>query len=111
MKKERRQGDGEVGLMDENYKTNVPINATLIGTMTTATIVVLAICVLKHYDDTYDNGFIYGIMIIGSAIYLPLVLALIIWHQRKTAKTVPAVFSINAHDLSSAEFELELKKF
>ena len=79
---------------DDNYKTNVPINATLIGTFGTLIVVTLCCLVFTYFTEKSDKtskGGPYSVFIIVSAIHLPLVLALTISHHRKTNQLVPLV--------------------
>ena len=98
--KEKRNRGGEVRLVawkvprtssesyqDDNYKTNVPIYATLIGTLGTATYTVASICVFQYYE----KGLPYGIFVLGSAFYMPLVLTLTIKHHRKKSNQVASM--------------------
>ena len=71
---------------DDNYKTNVPINATMIGTLGTIITLVIAICAFNYFNDENMNGGPYSILIIVSTIHLPLVLTLTIKHHKKTRK-------------------------
>ena len=77
-----------------NYKTNVPIYATLIGTFGTLIVVTLCCLVFTYFTEKSDEsskGGPYSVFIIISAIHLPLVLALTISHHRKTNQVVPLV--------------------
>ena len=79
---------------DDNYKTNVPIYATLIGTCGTLIVVTLCCLVFTYFTEKSDDsskGGPYSVFIIFSAIHLPLVLALTISHHRKTNQVVPLV--------------------
>jgi hypothetical protein len=98
--KEKRNRGGEVRLVawkvprtssesnqDDNYKTNVPIYATLIGTLGTAACTVASICIFQYYE----KGLPYGIFVLGSAFYMPLVLTLTIKHHRKKSNRVASM--------------------
>ena len=79
---------------DNNYKTNVPIYATLIGTFGTLIVVTLCCLVFTYFTEKSDEsskGGPYSVFIIISAIHLPLVLALTISHHRKTNQVAPLV--------------------
>ena len=77
---------------DDNYKTNIPINATLIGTLETVITFGLAILAFKYFDDSDLNGGPYSCMIILSTIHLPLILSLTIKHHKKqTTKVAPTL--------------------
>ena len=79
---------------DNNYKTNVPIYATLIGTFGTLIVVTLCCLVFTYFTEKSDDsskGGPYSVFIIFSAIHLPLVLALTISHHRKTNQVAPLV--------------------
>ena len=74
----------------EDYKTNVPINATLIGTIASA--VSTAIFILSRIF-THDSISltIYCIGLIVSTFQLPLVLVFTIKHHQNTSKVHPVV--------------------
>ena len=79
---------------DGNYKTNVPIYATLIGTFGTLIVVTLCCLVFVYFTEKSDEsskGGPYSVFIVISAIHLPLVLALTISHHRKTNQVAPLV--------------------
>ena len=74
-----------------NYKTNVPINATLIGA--TSTTVGTVIIIFRSLFSESDNivKTIYIGCLVGSVLQIPLVLAFIIKHNKKTSKINPIV--------------------
>ena len=79
-------------VQDDNYKTNVPINATMIGTLGTVVTFGCAISAIKYFDDSDLNGGPYSFMIIFSTIHLPLILSLTIKHHKKqTTKVAPTL--------------------
>ena len=75
-------------VQDDNYKTNVPINATMIGTFVTVMTFGFSISAIKYFDDSDLNGGPYSCMIILSTIHLPLILSLTIKHHKKQATKV-----------------------
>ena len=94
----RNNGSGEVKLapwkvtsnQDKNYKTNVPINATMIGTVYAAVSISFGVWISILYKD--DIGTTYCISVISSTLQLPAVLAFTIKHHRKnSSKTAPVV--------------------
>ena len=79
-------------VQDDNYKTNVPINATMIGTLSTVITFGFSISAIKYFDDSDLNGGPYSCMIILSTIHLPLILSLTIKHHKKqTTKVAPTL--------------------
>ena len=74
-----------------NYKTNVPINATLIGA--TSTTVGTVIIIFRSLFSESDNiaKTIYIGCLVGSVLQIPLVLAFTIKHHKKTSKINPVV--------------------
>jgi hypothetical protein len=77
---------------DDNYKTNVPINATMIGTIITVITIGFGISAVKYFDDSDLNGGPYSCMIILSTIHLPLILSLTIkYHKKQTTKVAPTL--------------------
>jgi hypothetical protein len=77
---------------DDNYKTNVPINATMIGTLSTVITFGCGISALKYFDDSDLNGGPYSCLITLSTIHLPLILSLTIKHHKKqTTKVAPTL--------------------
>ena len=73
---------------DNNYKTNVPINATLINAV--ATIVLNIFLILFNVSDTLFKV-IFVVWFVASAVQMPLVLAFTIKHHKKTSKINPIV--------------------
>ena len=79
-------------VQDDNYKTNIPINATMIGTLSTVITFVCGISAIKYFDDSDLNGGPYSCLIILSTIHLPLILSLTIKHHKKqTTKVAPTL--------------------
>jgi hypothetical protein len=80
---------------EDNYKTNVPINATLIGAAATAaatagaTIVVILRSLFG--GSIYILRFIYIGWLVNSVIQIPLVLAFTIKHHKKASRINPVV--------------------
>ena len=75
---------------DNNYKTNVPINATLIGALTTT---IFATTFLIYRFIVSDTLFkvVFVVWFIASAVQMPLVLAFTIKHHKNTSKINPVV--------------------
>ena len=92
---------------DDNYKTNVPIYATLIGTCGTLIVVTLCCLVFTYFTEKSDDsskGGSYSVFIIISGIHLPLVLVLTISHHRKTnqvAALVPTTLQFHEENVKS----------
>ena len=79
-------------VQDDNYKSNVPINATMIGTLSTVITFVCGISAIKYFDDSDLNAGPYSCLIIFSTIHLPLILSLTIKHHKKqTTKVAPTL--------------------
>ena len=76
---------------DDNYKTNVPINATLIGSFGTAVYMVLGILIVNNLDNEGSNAGLYSILVIITTIHLPLVLAFTIKYNKKNNKVTPII--------------------
>ena len=74
---------------DSNYKTNVPINATLIGAV--AAIVPTVFLIYRFIESDTFFKVIYVVWFVASAIQIPLVLAFTIKHHKKTSKINPVV--------------------
>ena len=74
---------------DNNYKTNVPINATLIGAVAT----IVTTIFLIHRFIVSDTLFkvIFVVWFIASAVQMPLILAFTIKHHKKTSNVNPVV--------------------
>ena len=74
---------------DNNYKTNVPINATLIGAVAT----IVTTIFLIHRFIVSDTLFkvIFVVWFIASAVQMPLILAFTIKHHKNTSKNNPVV--------------------
>ena len=75
---------------DINYKTNVPINATMIGTVAS---IVPTIFHLYRFigPDFYSQSFMLVFLLLARAVQMPLVLAFTIKHHKKTSKINPVV--------------------
>ena len=74
---------------EDNYKTNVPINATLIGATVTA--VSTAFFILSRiFINDFIALIIYCIVLIASTVQMPLVLVFTIKHHN-TSKVNPVV--------------------
>ena len=75
---------------DNNYKTNVPINATLIGAVA---VVALPSLFLFYRFIESDNFFmvIFVLWFVVKAFQIPLVLAFTIKYHKKTSKINPVV--------------------
>ena len=91
MKKKRNSGCSDNTIIpwrvssnqDNNYKTNVPINATLIGSAATIVITLGVICRSLFSESTT----ILAICSLAAGMFqIPLVLAFTIKHQNKTSK-------------------------
>ena len=75
---------------DNNYKTNVPINATMIGTM--ASIVPIVLHLPRFIGlDLYSESFMLFALLLARAVQMPLVLAFTIKHHKKASKINPVV--------------------
>ena len=74
-----------------NYKTNVPINATLIGAASTtvSTVFIIFRSLFSESDNIAKT--IYIGCLVGSVLQIPLVLAFTIKHHKKTSKINPVV--------------------
>ena len=91
MIKKRNSGHGDTltpwrvsSNQDNNYKTNVPINATLISAAATTVTTVFLIF-------RFIGSQIYAVWFVASAVQMPLVLAFTIKHHKKTSKINPVV--------------------
>ena len=74
---------------DNNYKTNVPINATLIGAVATIFLYIFLIYRFIRSDTFYKVIFV--VWFVASIFQMPLVLAFTIKHHKKTSKINPVV--------------------
>ena len=96
-------------VQDDNYKTNVPINATMIGTLSTVITLGCGISAIKYFDDSDLNGGPYSGLIILSTIHLPLILSLTIKHHKKqttkVAPTLPKTLQFHENDGTSGQVE------
>ena len=74
-----------------NYKTNVPINATLIGagSTTVSTVFIIFMSLFRESDNIVKT--IHIGCLVTSVLQIPLVLAFIIKHNKKTSKINPIV--------------------
>ena len=96
MKKKRNSGRSDVPItlwsvssnQDENYKTNVPINATLIGSVATI-VVTLGVFFRSLFSESTT---ILGMFsLVAGMFQIPMVLAFTIKHQNKNSKINPVV--------------------
>ena len=76
---------------NENYKSNVPINATLIGGFITAVNMICGPLIFHYVGKKDSSGGPYSILVILSTIHLPLVLAFTIKYNKKNNKVAPNV--------------------
>ena len=75
---------------EDNYKTNVPINATLIGAIASA--VSTAIFILSRiFTNDSTSLIVYCVGLIVSTFQMPLVLIFTIKHRKNTSKVHPVV--------------------
>ena len=74
-----------------NYKTNVPINATLIGAGSTSVCTVFTIFMSLFRESDNIVKTIHIGCLVTSVLQIPLVLAFIIKHNKKTSKINPVV--------------------
>ena len=96
MIKKRNSGHGDTltpwrvsSNQDNNYKTNVPINATLIGAM--ATIVPNVFIIYRFIESDTFFKFIYIVWFVANIARMPLVLFFTIKHHTKASKINPVV--------------------
>ena len=73
---------------DNNYKTLVPINATLIGSVAT---IVVTLGVIFRSLFSESTTILAMITLVAGMLQIPLVLAFTIKHQNKTSKINPVV--------------------
>ena len=73
---------------DDNYKTNVPINATLIGSVAT---IVVTLGVIFRSMFSESTTILAICTLVAGMFQIPLVLAFTIKHQNKTSKINPLV--------------------
>ena len=78
---------------EENYRSNVPIYATLIGAFVTTLNLIFAPLILRFLDnkDISKGGLYYSILVMISTIHLPLVLAFTIKYNKKNNIVAPIV--------------------
>ena len=86
-----------------NYKTNVPINATLIGAAATTVSTIFIIFRSLFGESDIIMTIMTTVWLLASVIQIPLVLAFTIKHQKKKSKINPVVpktlqFHDNEHD-------------
>ena len=86
-----------------NYKTNVPINATLIGAAATTVSTIFIIFRSLFGESDTIMTIMTTVWLVASVIQIPLVLAFTIKHQKKKSKINPVVpetlqFHDNEHD-------------
>ena len=70
---------------DNNYKTNVPINATLISTIAAGVSLFAIIWMGIFLENEILTKLTYGVVIIVSAFQMPLVVAFTVKHHKKTS--------------------------
>ena len=75
---------------EDNYKTNVPINATLIGAIASAVSTAIFIFSRIFTNDSISK-IVYCIGLIVSTFQMPLVLIFTIKHRKNTSKVHPVV--------------------
>ena len=75
---------------EDNYKTNVPINATLIGAIVSAVSTTIFILSRIFINDSISS-IVYCIGLIVSTFQMPLVLIFTIKHHKNTSKVHPLV--------------------
>ena len=107
MNKKRNSGHSETitpwrvsSNQDNNYKTYVPINATLIGSVAT---IVVTLGVIFRSLFSESTTILAMITLVAGMLQIPLVLAFTIKHQNKTSKINPVVpktlqFHDGSHD-------------
>ena len=96
MKKKRNSGRSDYTItpwrvssnQDDNYKTNVPINATLIGSAATI-VVTFGVIFRSLFSESTTILAIFSL--VAGMFQIPLVLAFTIKHQNNTAKINPVV--------------------
>ena len=95
MKKKRNSGRGDsiipwrvTSNRDDNYKTNVPINATLIGSVAT---IVVTLGVIFRSLFSESTTIIVLFSLVAGMFQIPLVLAFTIKHHKKTSNVNPVV--------------------
>ena len=96
MKKKRNSGRSDYTItpwrvssnQDDNYKTNVPINATLIGSAATI-VVTLGVIFRSLFSESTTILAIFTL--VAGMFQIPMVLTFTIKHQNKTSKINPVV--------------------
>jgi hypothetical protein len=73
---------------DDNYKTNVPINATLIGSVATI-VVTLGVIFRSLFSESTTIVVLFSL--VAGMFQIPLVLAFTIKHHKKTSNINPVV--------------------
>ena len=73
---------------DDNYKTNVPINATLIGSIATI-VVTLSVIFRSLFSESTTIVVLFSL--VAGMFQIPLVLAFTIKHHNKTSNINPVV--------------------
>ena len=73
---------------DDNYKTNVPINATLIGSVATI-VVTLSVIFRSLFSESTTIVVLFSL--VAGMFQIPLVLAFTIKHHNKTSNINPVV--------------------
>ena len=96
-----------------NYKTNVPINATLIGAAATTVSTIFIIFRSLFGESDTIMTIMTTVWLVASVIQIPLVLAFTIKHQKKKSNINPVVPKTlqfhddehDSHDISNEENE------
>ena len=93
-----------------NYKTNVPVNATLIGTAATALSSIFMIFRSLYGESDTIMDIMITVWFVASVIQIPLVLAFTMKHQKKKSKINPVVpktlqFHEDEHDFDDISNE------
>ena len=74
---------------NENYKTNVPINATIISTLAVGGAVLVSVLIPKFLEYVALMDVTYCIVILISTFQMPLVVAFTVKHRKKASKVNP----------------------
>ena len=74
---------------NENYKTNVPINATIISTLAVGGAVLVSVLIPKFLQYVALMDVTYCIVILISTFQMPLVVAFTVKHRKKASKVNP----------------------
>ena len=76
---------------DNNYKTNVPINATLISTIAAGVSLFATIWMGIFLENDILTKVSYSIVVTVSAFQMPMVVAFTVKHHKKTSTVSPVV--------------------